>query len=40
MDLTAWQRICNRILGGVVRKRARAQGIVQKPRQRVHADEA
>ncbi|MDA7463637.1 type II secretion system F family protein [Candidatus Poseidonia alphae] len=24
MDLTAWQRICNRILGGVVRKRARA----------------
>ena len=23
MDLTAWQRICNRILGGAVRKRAR-----------------
>ena len=24
MDLTAWQRICNRILGRVVKKRARA----------------
>ena len=24
MDLTAWQRICNRLLGGIVKKRARA----------------
>ena len=24
MDLTAWQRICNRILGRIVKKRARA----------------
>ena len=24
MDLTAWQRICNRILGPVVKKRARS----------------
>jgi hypothetical protein len=23
MDLTAWQRICNRLLGGFVKKRAR-----------------
>ena len=23
MDLTAWQRICNRLLGGIVKKRAR-----------------
>jgi len=23
MDLTTWQRICNRMLGGVVKKRAR-----------------
>ena len=23
MDLTAWQRICNRLLGGVFKKRAR-----------------
>ena len=24
MDLTAWQRICHRLLGGVFKKRARA----------------